>query len=82
MMLIIYLLSRVLYSVTIELPEYANNSGPHEQYYGNSFVMQLLKVMLGVLQILHIFWSILIARTAATKFTQGQVSIKHFMVFI
>ncbi|CAG2237509.1 CERS1_2_3_4 [Mytilus edulis] len=63
----------VLYSVTIELPEYANNSGPHEQYYGNSFVMQLLKVMLGVLQILHIFWSILIARTAATKFTQGQL---------
>ncbi|CAC5357054.1 CERS5_6 [Mytilus coruscus] len=63
----------VLYSATIELPEYANNNGPHEQYYGSSFAMQLLKVMLGVLQILHIFWSIMIIRTAAKKFTEGQL---------
>jgi deoxyinosine 3'endonuclease (endonuclease V) len=46
----------------------------HEEFYANTVVMNILKVMLVTLQILHIFWTILIIKTAATKFNGGKVS--------
>jgi hypothetical protein len=65
---------RVLYSAIVGLPEYGMNNGPHEEFYANTVVMNILKVMLVTLQILHIFWTILIIKTAATKFNGGKVS--------
>jgi hypothetical protein len=55
---------RVLYSAIVGLPEYGMNNGPHEEFYANTVVMNILKVMLVTLQILHIFWTILIIKTA------------------
>ena len=64
-----------MYSVFIDLPEYANDSRPHAQMYDQSITMKFVKGALLVLQILHLIWTGLIIKSAAAKFTVGHVSI-------
>jgi hypothetical protein len=42
--------------------------------------MMFVKIALLVLQILHLLWTILIVKSAATKFTKGEV--RYLMLFI
>ena len=63
----------ILYTVYIELPAYANAGNPYLQQYNQSVMGQLLKVLLVVLQLLHIMWTVLIFKSAATKFIKGKL---------
>lgn len=63
----------VLYTVYIELPAYANDGRPYLQLHDRSVVGQVLKALLVVLQLLHVMWTVLIFKSAATKFTRGQL---------
>jgi len=67
--------SRVLYTVYVELPAYANDGHPYLQLYDRSVVGQLMKALLVVLQLLHVMWTVFIFKSAAIKFTRGQVII-------
>ena len=67
--------SRVLYTVYVELPAYANDGHPYLQLYDRSVVGQLMKALLVVLQLLHVMWTVLIFKSATIKFTRGQVII-------
>jgi len=66
---------RILYTVYVELPAYANAGNPYLQQYNQSVMGQLLKALLVVLQLLHIMWTVLIFKSAATKLTKGEVFI-------
>lgn len=63
----------VLYSIYIDLPAYANDSRPYLQMHDRSTIGQVLKSLLVVLQILHVMWTIIILKSAATKFTKGKL---------
>ena len=63
----------ILYTVYIELPAYANAGNPYLQQYNQSVMGQLLKALLVVLQLLHIMWTVLIFKSAATKFIKGKL---------
>jgi hypothetical protein len=77
---LIVLFYRILYSVFIDLPEYADDSRPFLKMYDQSTIMMFVKIALLVLQILHLLWTILIVKSAATKFTKGEV--RYLMLFI
>ncbi|XP_076090866.1 ceramide synthase 4-like [Mytilus galloprovincialis] len=62
----------VLYSVYIELPTLAEND-INIKTLDSSLVIQFLKALLVVLQVLHVLWTILIFKSAATKFTRGEL---------
>ena len=63
----------MLYSVYVELPALAENSS-YVYILDSMIVLQLLKILLVVLQVLHVIWTIHILKSAATIFTRGKVS--------
>ncbi|VDI04462.1 Hypothetical predicted protein [Mytilus galloprovincialis] len=63
----------ILYSIYIDLPAYANENRPYIQMHDRSTIGQVLKSLLVVLQILHVMWTIIILKSAATKFTKGKL---------
>jgi hypothetical protein len=60
--------SRILYTVYIELPAYANSDNPYLQQYNQSVMGQLLKALLVVLQLLHILYHTQIIVFVVCKF--------------
>lgn len=63
----------ILYSVFIDVPEYADDSHPTLKMYDESTIMMFVKIALLVLQILHLIWTVLIIKSAAAKFTKGEI---------
>ncbi|CAC5357052.1 unnamed protein product [Mytilus coruscus] len=63
----------ILYTIFIDLPVYARELGPYVEMYDTCTIMKFVKGALLVLQILHLIWTWLIIKSAAAKFTAGEI---------